>query len=136
MRVTVQVLMMTTCMETWIVVDRRTLARHYGQKLRHSALPTLLDVESRPRQSVLSALENATEKCANAYSKGKRSFESLGEVDPTVLQASLTQLFANAAHFRRAFVSESEYPAGLCGRDCKGVRFIDRPHKLTAVHSL
>jgi hypothetical protein len=29
-----QVLLMTTCMETWILVDRAALARHYGAELR------------------------------------------------------------------------------------------------------
>ena len=28
-----QVLLMTTCMETWIVADRKTLAEHYGAVL-------------------------------------------------------------------------------------------------------
>jgi hypothetical protein len=49
--------------------------------------PTL--VESRPRHDVLTALENTTEKCSNAYAKGKRSFELLGELDPTVLELHL-----------------------------------------------
>jgi hypothetical protein len=34
-----QVLFMTTCMETWIVADRATLAEHYGADLQESALP-------------------------------------------------------------------------------------------------
>jgi len=29
-----QVLFMTTCMETWIVADRKTLAEHYGSRSR------------------------------------------------------------------------------------------------------
>ncbi len=84
-----QVLLMTTCMETWIIVDRAALARHYGQKLRTSALPPLVCVESRARHDVQTGLENATEKCSNAYAKGKRSFEILGELDPEVLKPHL-----------------------------------------------
>jgi hypothetical protein len=38
-------------------------------------LPPLLKVESRARHDVQTRLENATEKCSNAYAKGKRSFE-------------------------------------------------------------
>jgi hypothetical protein len=84
-----QALLMTTCMETWIVVDRAALARHYGQKLTTSALPSLANVESRPRHDVQTRLVNATKKCANAYAKGKRSFEVLGELDPEAIKPHL-----------------------------------------------
>ena len=84
-----QALLMTTCMETWIIVDRAALARHYGQKLRTSALPPLVNVESRERHDVQTGLENATEKCSKAYAKDKRSFEILGELDPEVLKPHL-----------------------------------------------
>ncbi len=84
-----QVLLMTTCMETWIIVDRAALARHYGRKLRTSALPPLVNVESRARHDVQTRLVNATEKCSNAYAKGKRSFEVLGELDPGALKPHL-----------------------------------------------
>ncbi len=84
-----QVLQMTTCMETWIIVNRVALARHYGRKLRTSALPPLVNVESRTRHDVQTRFVNATEKCSNAYAKGKRSFEVLGELDPEVLKPHL-----------------------------------------------
>ncbi len=84
-----QALLMTTCMETWIIVDRAALARYYGQKLRTSALPPLVNVESRARHDVQTRLVNATEKCSNAYAKGKRSFEVLGELDPEALKLHL-----------------------------------------------
>jgi hypothetical protein len=82
-------LLMTTCMETWIVVDRTALARHYGHGLQMTALPPLANVESRARQAVQDSLVKATKRCANAYSKGKRSFEVLGELDPNVLKPHL-----------------------------------------------
>ncbi len=84
-----QALLMTTCMETWIIVDRAALARHYGQKLRTSLLPSLVNVESRARDDVQNRLVNATSRCSNAYTKGKRSFEVLGEVDPDALSLHL-----------------------------------------------
>lgn len=84
-----QVLLMTTCMETWIVVDRAALARHYGQGLQSSALPPLVNVESRARDDVLSWLANATRRCSNAHVKGKRSFEVLGQLDPEALTPHL-----------------------------------------------
>lgn len=84
-----QALLMTTCMEAWIIVDRAALARHYGHKLRPSALPPLVDVESRSRNDVQSRLENATENCSNAYTKGKRSFEVLSGLNPDALRPHL-----------------------------------------------
>ncbi len=84
-----QVLLMTTCMETWIIVDRTALARHYGRKLQTSILPSLVNVEARPRDDVQIRLVNATSRCSNAYAKGKRSFETLGELDPVVLRRQL-----------------------------------------------
>lgn len=82
-----QVLFMTTCMETWIVADRATLRKHYGHKLRESALPPLVDLENRDRHDVHDKLALATRACSNAYAKGKRSFEALAELDPSVLKA-------------------------------------------------
>jgi hypothetical protein len=84
-----QALLMATCMESWIVVDRAALARHYGQQLQTSALPAPSGIESRDRHDVQTGLVNATKKCANAYAKGKRSFEVLGELDPEVLKPHL-----------------------------------------------
>jgi Domain of unknown function (DUF4276) len=84
-----QVLMMTTCMETWIVSDRPTLRSHYGAQLQESALPPLQDMESRRRHTVQDALQHATRSCKNAYQKGKRSFEILGKLTPVELRPHL-----------------------------------------------
>lgn len=84
-----QVLFMTTCMETWIVTDRTTLADHYGSKLQESALPALNDLESRSRQEVQQELVHANRNCVNAYGKGKRSFKVLGRLSPPVLKKYL-----------------------------------------------
>jgi len=81
-----QVLFMTTCMETWIVADRKTLAEHYGSKLQESALPALHALETRPRQEIQEKLAHATRKCGNAYAKGKKSFELLGKLSPNELE--------------------------------------------------
>ena len=84
-----QVLLMTTCMETWIVCDRATLKRHYGNGFQESALPPLTDLEKRPRQVILEQLLHATRNCSNAYKKGGRSYQVLGMLDPAVLQKHL-----------------------------------------------
>jgi hypothetical protein len=83
------VLFMTTCMETWIVADRATLAEHYGTELQESALPPLHALEERPHDAIQNALAHATRKCNNAYTKGKRSFEVLGSLNPTTLSKHL-----------------------------------------------
>ncbi|MBI4747910.1 MAG: DUF4276 family protein [Acidobacteria bacterium] len=84
-----QVLFMTTCMETWIVADRETLKKHFGSDLQLSALLPLKKLEERTRKEVLESLEHATRNCSNAYKKGKRSFEILGKLSPTVLEHHL-----------------------------------------------
>jgi len=84
-----QVLLMTTCMGTWIVADRASMKEHYRQHLQESALPALFDLEKRDRHDVQDKLFHATRNCPNAYAKGKRSFEILGKVDPTVLELHL-----------------------------------------------
>jgi hypothetical protein len=84
-----QALLMVTCMETWIVVDRAALKKHYGQKLQENASPSLTNLESQDRHSVQDKLSHATRNCTNAYSKGKRSFSVLAEVDPNELEKHL-----------------------------------------------
>ena len=84
-----QILLMVTCMETWIVADRATLRTHYGSTLQDSALPALNDLESRNRSSIQDALLHATRNCSNAYKKGKRSFEVVGKLEPSALEEHL-----------------------------------------------
>lgn len=80
---------MTTCMETWIVADRDALAKHYGDKLQISALPPLVDLESRSRHDIQNYLFHATRDCSNAYKKGKRSFAVLEKLSPNELELHL-----------------------------------------------
>ncbi len=85
----VQVLLMTTCMETWIVADRASLRDYYGHKLQESALPPLDGLEARGRHDIQYRLVHATRNCKNAFSKGERSFDVLEEIDPAVLKQHL-----------------------------------------------
>jgi hypothetical protein len=82
-----QVLLMTTCMETWIASDRTTLRKHYGKNFNEKKLPPLHEIESRHRHEVQDALFNATAGCANSYNKGQRSYQVLGEILPSSLDA-------------------------------------------------
>ena len=81
-----QVLLMTTCMETLIVADRAALREHYKSNLQESALPPLENLEQRHRHDVQEKLLHATRDCSNQYTKGKRSFEILGKLNPDKLE--------------------------------------------------
>lgn len=84
-----QALLMTTCMETWIASDRPALRKHYGAKLNDKNLPPLINTETRLRHDVQDALAKATSACKNAYEKGKRSFEIVGDLTPEELRKHL-----------------------------------------------
>ena len=84
-----QVLLMTTCMETWIVADRQALRDHYGPTLQEANLPDQNNLESRARDAIYNALVQATRNCKNRYAKGKRSFEILAKLNPAVLRQQL-----------------------------------------------
>jgi len=84
-----QVLLMVTCMETWIASDRQALRDHYGHCLQESALPSLSDMEARSRGDVWNALAHATRACTAGYAKGKRSFEIVGRLTPATLHEHL-----------------------------------------------
>ena len=84
-----QVLLMTTCMETWLVADPDALAERYGPGFQASALPPLNNLESRNRDDVLRGLENATRQCPIRYAKGPESFTALGKIRPDRIQQHL-----------------------------------------------
>ncbi len=84
-----QVLLMTTCMETWIASDRQALREHYPTCLHENALPSLNQMESRARDAVQDALVQATRTCKNGYVKGKKSFEIVGRLNPVELRKHL-----------------------------------------------
>jgi hypothetical protein len=84
-----QVLLMTTCMETWIVADRPNLRAHYGSALNENQLPHSINLETRNRHEVQKQLEQATSNTSKPYRKGKRSYELLEKLNPEVLATQL-----------------------------------------------
>lgn len=90
-----QVLLMTTCMETWIAADRATLRTHYSAALNENQLPPTINLESRHRHVVQEQLERATAATSKPYRKGKRSFDLLAKLNPQALAPLLPS-------FRRA----------------------------------
>lgn len=82
-----QVMLMTTCMETWIVADRDTLRERYSRGgLNENALPPLTNLETRSRQDVQTRLGRAT---GGRYIKGVESFKVLGDLNPDTLDQHL-----------------------------------------------
>ena len=96
-----QVLLMTTCMETWIAADRATLRVHYGADLNENQLPPTTNLECRHRHDVQDRLERATAATTKPYRKGKRSFDLLAKLNPKAMDPLLPS-------FRRAMVILAE----------------------------
>ena len=84
-----QVLLMTTCMETWIAADPASLQAHYGSCLQATALPPLTNMEERTRKSVYDALVHATRNCSEVYAKGANSFKVLSHIEPSAVRDHL-----------------------------------------------
>lgn len=86
-----QAQLMVQCMETWCVADRGALRRVFGACLQESALPALKDLEQRAKDDIQQALEHATRECGHgrSYSKGRRSFQVVAELNPNELKARL-----------------------------------------------
>jgi len=83
------VLFMTTCMETWIITDRKALKEVYGDDLQESALPSSFNIEWKQRHEIQDALMHATRNSSKPYSKGKGSFDLVGKLNPAVLEEHL-----------------------------------------------
>ena len=90
-----QVLLMTTCMESWLVADHGALKRHFGPNIKLSRLPSGQGLEAVPTKQVLRSLRGATRNCSAPYAKGPRSFDILGKLAPEVISSRLPS-------FRRA----------------------------------
>lgn len=84
-----QVLLMTTCMETWIIADRAALRAFYNSDFNENQLPPLANLEGRERHTVQQSLQNATKECKNKYEKGARSFEVLAVLTRATLENHL-----------------------------------------------
>ena len=85
-----QVLLMTTCMETWIAADRSAVSALYDKCLQVSALPTVNNLESQDRVTVQKSLFHATRNCIGPYEKGGgKSYEILGEINPASIEPLL-----------------------------------------------
>jgi hypothetical protein len=75
--------LMVQSMETWFLADVDVLKRYYGRGFREKSLPDRSEIESVPKDTVMSCLcaaSNDTRK--GYYDKGAHSFEILSRIDP------------------------------------------------------
>lgn len=80
--------LMVTCMETWLLADRAALRTVFGSCLQESALLPITDLEDQRREEAQDSLARATRLCGKdrVYTKGRRSFQVLAEVNPNQIR--------------------------------------------------
>ena len=77
--------LMVQFMETWFLADREALRRFFGPSFNENAFREWPNLESVPRDTVISALEQAT---GARYRKGKVSFQLLERISPDRVAAA------------------------------------------------
>lgn len=80
-----QVFLMVQAMEAWLVADPAALEAFFGNGFKRSALSGRRP-ESMSPDDLMACLNKATGDCNGRYRKGKRSFEVLENVDPTIVE--------------------------------------------------
>lgn len=93
--------LMTQCMESWFLADRKTLADFFGQGFNEKQLPAHGNsLESIPKTQVYKSLENASRDCRtkSQYGKGEHSFKLLSLIDASKV--------TNASPWAKRFVDE------------------------------
>ena len=77
-------LLVVTCLESWLAADPQTLQSYFGSGFRPQALPAVNALERTNAQATLARLEQAT---ARSYSNGKATFDLLARINPQALSA-------------------------------------------------
>lgn len=84
-----QVFLMVRCMETWLLADCATLAKHFGQYWNGNVIPAWPILEDVGKNKVFDALAAATAACdKRRYAKGRVSFELLAKISPTQVESA------------------------------------------------
>ena len=74
---------MVQVMESWFLADTEALETYFGQGFRKSALPENNNIETVPKQDVLSGLDRSTIGTGKGnYHKSRDSFRILATLDP------------------------------------------------------
>ena len=77
--------LMVQVMETWFLADREALRRFFGPSLNENHFSQWPDLEAVPKDTVLNAMEMSTANCQRPYSKGRVSFQLLGQINPQIV---------------------------------------------------
>ena len=81
---------MAVCMESWLVADRDSLARFYGDGFSAGRLPDTTNLENVDKQTVMASLRAATRETKKGeYAKGKTSFAALAAIDVDVVREKM-----------------------------------------------
>lgn len=83
--------LMVECMEAWLLADRATMHKFFGQGFNASALPVVTNsVEAVTKPQLYQALTDATRHCKTKakYGKGEHSFKLLAAVDANKVSAA------------------------------------------------
>ena len=83
-----QAFLIVQFMETWLLADRTTLKKHFGEQFKETALKRWPQLEAVRKKTVLDALKKATNNCPVSYAKGKISFVLLEKIDPARVEAA------------------------------------------------
>lgn len=95
-----QAFLMVRVMETWFIADRGLLGRYFDAQFRPQHLPQWPQLENVDKLTVLGALDRATAGCRKPYAKGRVSFELLGQVEPSLVEAACPHAQALLARLR------------------------------------
>ena len=82
--------LMTQCIESWFLVDRKCLKDFFGQDFKAGKLPSVQNPSEKVRKAqVFQSLSEATKDCRtkSQYGKGQHSFKLLGALDPDVVMS-------------------------------------------------
>ena len=80
--------MMVQATETWFVADPPALQRFFGSSLDTNVFLNLPPLETIPKADALDKLRQATLRCSHHYSKRRRSYGILAEIDPEQVAAA------------------------------------------------
>lgn len=80
---------MAVCMETWLLANRESLSKCFGDGFNIKKLPSQDNLEMVPTDRVIAAMKQATEKCKQPFEKGKVAFAALASVKIDVVQRQL-----------------------------------------------
>lgn len=83
-----QVFLMVQVMESWFLADPDALRHYFGPDFSDKPFRAWPALEGVPKPTVYDVLENATADCKQPYKKGDVSFEILGRLDATKVEAA------------------------------------------------